>query len=180
VLGFNYTKQDIEKSRSLGLVTRNPKIVRDIMKVVDADHNRTDLAVSSARVIVSPENARDRLAAFITGTKKELLIYDTGLTDDRMISLLKTRAEAGVKIKVLGKVEKKWEPELAWRVRPFTKMKLHVRCMIRDRRTAFVGSQSLRALELDERREVGLITKDVRTVRRMAAVFEDDWKKNRD
>ena len=180
VLGFNYTKQDIEKSRSLGLVTRNPKIVRDIMKVVDADHNRTDLAVSSTRVIVSPENARDRLAAFISGARKELLIYDTGLTDDRMISLLKARAEAGVKIKVLGKVEKKWQPELAWRVRSFTKMKLHVRCMIRDRKTAFVGSQSLRALELDERREVGLITKDVRTVRRMAAVFEDDWKKNRD
>jgi phosphatidylserine/phosphatidylglycerophosphate/cardiolipin synthase-like enzyme len=179
VLGFNYTKQDIEKSRSLGLITRNPKIVRDIMKVVDADHNRSDLAVSSTRVIVSPENARDRLAAFITGAKKELLIYDTGLTDDRMISLLKMQAEAGVKIKVLGKVEKKWEGELAWRVRPFTKMKLHVRCMIRDRKTAFVGSQSLRALELDERREVGLITKDVRTVRRMAAVFEDDWKKNR-
>jgi cardiolipin synthase len=180
VLGFNYTKQDIEKSRSLGLVTRNPKIVRDIMKVVDADHNRSDLAVSSARVIVSPENARDRLAAFIKAAKKELLIYDTGLTDDRMIALLKARAEAGVKIKVLGKVEKKWEPELAWRVRSFTKMKLHVRCMIRDRKTAFVGSQSLRALELDERREVGMITKDVRTVRRMAAVFEDDWKKNRD
>ena len=179
VLGFNYTKQDIEKSRSFGLITRNPKIVRDIMKVVDADHNRTDLAVSSARVIVSPENARDRLAAFITGTKKELLIYDTGLTDDRMISLLKTRAEAGVKIKVLGKVEKKWEPELAWRVRPFTKMKLHVRCMIRDRKTAFVGSQSLRKLELDHRREVGLITKDVRTVRKMAAVFDQDWKKNK-
>ncbi len=97
-----------------------------------------------------------------------------------MIALLKARAEAGVKIKVLGRVEKKWEAELPWRVRPFTKMKLHVRCMIRDRKAAFVGSQSLRKLELDERREVGLITKDVRTVRRMAAVFDDDWKKNRD
>jgi cardiolipin synthase len=180
VLGFNYTRQDIEKSRSLGLVTRNPKIVRDIMKVIDADHNRTTPAIVSSRVVVSPENARERLAAFISGAKKELLIYDTGLTDDRMIALLKTRAEAGVKIKVLGKVEKKWQPELAWRVRPFTKMKLHVRCLIRDRKTAFVGSQSLRALELDERREVGLITKDLRAVRRMAAVFEDDWKKNRD
>jgi cardiolipin synthase A/B len=65
-------------------------------------------------------------------------------------------------------------------VRPFTKMKLHVRCMIRDRQTAFVGSQSLRKLELDHRREVGLITKDVRTVRRMAAVYDEDWKKNRE
>ena len=68
--------------------------------------------------------------------------------------------------------------ELAWRVRPFTKMKLHVRCMIRDRKAAFVGSQSLRKLELDERREVGLITKDVRTVGAWPRC-SNDWKKNR-
>ena len=178
VLGFNYTRQDIEKSRSLGLITRNPKIVRDLMKVVDADHNRITPTLSSSRVVVSPENARERLTTFISGAKNELLIYDTGLTDDRMIALLKARSEAGVKIKVLGRVEKKWTEELAWRVRPFTAMKLHVRCLIRDRQTAFVGSQSLRKLELDHRREVGLITKDVRTVRRMAAVFDEDWKKH--
>ena len=77
VLGFNYTHQDIEKSRSFGLITRNPKIVRDILKVVDADHNRTTLAINSSRVVVSPENARERLADFITQAKRELLIYDT-------------------------------------------------------------------------------------------------------
>jgi len=41
-----------------------------------------------------------------------------------------------------------------------------------------VGSQSLRKLELDQRREVGLITKDRRTVKQMALVFEADWKRN--
>ena len=178
-LGFNYTRQDIEKSRSFGLITRNPQIVRDIVKVIDADHDRKEFEISSARVVVSPENARERLAEFIKRTKRELLIYDTNISDDNMIAVLKDRAEAGVKIRVLGKVEKKWVAELTWRVRPFTTMKLHVRCMIRDRKVAFVGSQSLRKLELDHRREVGLITKDPRTVRRMAAVFEQDWKKNR-
>ena len=149
VLGFNYTHQDIEKSRSFGLVTRNPKIVRDILKVIDADHNRVDLTIRSTRVVVSPENARERLTGFIGRARRELLIYDIGLTDDKMIALLKQRAEAGVKIRVLGAVEKKWAGELPWRVRTFTTMKLHVRCMIRDRQAAFVGSQSLRKLELD-------------------------------
>jgi phosphatidylserine/phosphatidylglycerophosphate/cardiolipin synthase-like enzyme len=178
-LGFNYTHQDIEKSRSFGLITRNPKIVRDIVKVIDADHNRAALEISSSRVVVSPENARERLTDFIKRAKRELLVYDTNISDDKMIAVLKERAEAGVKIKVLGKVEKKWEAELSWQVRDFSSMRLHVRCMIRDRKTAFVGSQSLRKLELDHRREVGLITKDIRTVRKMAAVFEQDWKKNR-
>jgi cardiolipin synthase len=179
VLGFNYTRQDIEKSRSLGLVTRNPKVVRDILKIIDADHNRTDLKIKSTRVVVSPENARERLTVFIKRARRELLIYDMNVSDDRVIGLLKEKAESGVKIKVLGGVEKKWEPELAWRVRPFTARKLHVRCMVRDRQAAFVGSQSLRKLELDERREVGLITKDRLTVNRIATIFAADWKKHR-
>ena len=179
VLGFNYTRQDIEKSRSLGLVTRNPKVVRDILRVVDADHNRVDLKIKSTRVVVSPENARERLTAFIKRAQRELLIYDMNVSDDGMIALLKQRAEAGVKVKVLGSVEEKWANELPWRVRPFKTMKLHVRGLIRDREAAFVGSQSLRKLELDQRREVGLITKDRRTVSQIGGVFDADWKANR-
>lgn len=179
VLGFNYCRQDIEKSRSLGLVTRNPKVVRDILRVVDADHDRVDLKIKSTRVVVSPENARERLSEFITRARRELLIYDMNVSDDGMIALLKARVEAGVKVRVLGGVEKKWIGELAWRVRPFKTMKLHVRCLVRDRQAAFVGSQSLRKLELDQRREVGLITKDRRTVSQIARVFDADWKANR-
>jgi phosphatidylserine/phosphatidylglycerophosphate/cardiolipin synthase-like enzyme len=175
VLGFNYTHQDIEKSRSFGLVTRNPKVVRDVLRVVEADHNRTDLTVSSSRLVVSPENARERLAAFVKKARRELLIYDMNVSDDRIIAILKQRVETGIKIKVLGKVEKKWAGELAWRVKALAGRKLHVRCIIRDRQAAFVGSQSLRKLELDGRREVGLITKDRRTVQRMARIFETDW-----
>jgi phosphatidylserine/phosphatidylglycerophosphate/cardiolipin synthase-like enzyme len=177
VLGFNYTHQDIEKSRSFGLTTRNPKIVRDILNVVEADHNRTKLTVNSSRVVISPENARERLSAFIKKAKRELLIYDVNVSDDKMISVIKERAEAGVKVRVLGSVEKKWSEELPWRVRSFKGPKLHVRCIVRDRDAAFVGSQSLRKLELDDRREVGLITKDRRTVGRIAGVFALDWRR---
>ena len=176
---FNYTRLDIEKSRTMAVATKNKSIVSEAIKLFEADATRQPYTANHDCFLVSPENARTVLARFIKSAKKELLIYDTGLTDDKMIALLKARGEAGVKIRVLGRVEKKWVDELPWRVREFKTMKLHVRCMIRDRKTAFVGSQSLRKLELDHRREVGLITKDVRTVVRMAGVFEKDWKKNK-
>jgi phosphatidylserine/phosphatidylglycerophosphate/cardiolipin synthase-like enzyme len=177
VLGFNFTQQDVEKSRSFGLGTRNPKLVRDVMRVVDADHNRTDLVVTSSRVVVSPENAREVLADYIRKARKELLIYDVNLCDDRMLTLIKQRAATGVAIRVIGEVEKKWVEAIRWRVKPFTRLKLHVRAIIRDGSSAFVGSQSLRKLELDERREVGLITRDKRVVKRMTDIFNSDWKK---
>jgi hypothetical protein len=40
-----------------------------------------------------------------------------------------------------------------------------------------VGSQSMRTVELDARREVGLITKDAKVVKRLLDVFESDWAK---
>jgi phosphatidylserine/phosphatidylglycerophosphate/cardiolipin synthase-like enzyme len=47
--------------------------------------------------------------------------------------------------------------------------------MVRDSDAAFVGSQSLRALELDGRREIGLVVRDAKIIRRLAEEFERDW-----
>jgi hypothetical protein len=40
----------------------------------------------------------------------------------------------------------------------------------------FVGSQSLRTAELDDRREVGLIVQDAKAVKTLIETFESDWK----
>jgi phosphatidylserine/phosphatidylglycerophosphate/cardiolipin synthase-like enzyme len=175
VLGFNFTALDIKRSRSLGLITVNPKIIAAMTKLMDADHNRTPATVTSSRLVVSPEDAREKLASFIKGARRELLIYDSQVSDDRMIALLMQRAAAGVKIKILGSLERKWK-DTGIKVKSLRGLRLHVRAIIRDRKAAFVGSQSLRKLELDKRREVGLITKDRRAVGQIAAVFDRDWK----
>ena len=175
VLGFNFTNLDIKKSRSFGLSTINPKIVGALTKVIDADHNRVPPIVTSTRLVVSPENAREQLSKFIGGARRELLIYDSNVTDDRMIALLMQRAAAGVKVKILGGLERKWKGT-GIKVKALRGLRLHVRAVVRDRKTAFVGSQSLRKLELDKRREVGVITKDRRAVAQIARVFESDWK----
>jgi phosphatidylserine/phosphatidylglycerophosphate/cardiolipin synthase-like enzyme len=161
VLGFNYTRLDVVKSRSLGLVTKKRTIVQNVFQLIEADHNRTEFTPTSPQVVVSPENARERLSAFIAKARRELLIYDEGVTADRMITLLKGRADAGVDIKVLGRLEKKWR-DVPIRVERLKGKRLHVRAIVRDRRAAFVGSQRLRKLELDERREAGLIIKHPR------------------
>jgi len=45
----------------------------------------------------------------------------------------------------------------------------------RDGKRAFMGSQSLRRLELEKRREVGVIITDQSVVKKMLEIFEDDW-----
>jgi phosphatidylserine/phosphatidylglycerophosphate/cardiolipin synthase-like enzyme len=123
------------------------------------------------RFVVSPENSRDRLRSFIKGARRELLIYDPQVTDDFMLKLLAEKEKSGVAIKIIGRVEAKWE--LDGHKLPGTR--LHARAIIRDGRRAFIGSQSLRRLELDKRREVGIVITDEGVVRELRDVFKKDW-----
>lgn len=173
VFGFNYTRQDIDKSRSFGIVTRDPRVVRDALDLFDADSNRHTYAPSDDRFVVSPETSRARLTTFIKAAKKQLCIYDPKVSDNSIQRLLEERAQAGVEIRIIGKLEK---PLAGVEARKLKSLRLHVRAMIRDGTAGFVGSQSLRKLELEGRREVGLILRDARIARKMLEVFESDWK----
>ena len=172
VLGFNYTRADVERSRSFGIITRDAKLHKEALALFEADSTRQPYTPGHDRLVVSPDTSRERLSALIGHTRKQLLIYDERISDKLIMRLLRERAEAGVEIRVIGKVSKT-VPGVVTRSLP--DLRMHVRAIISDGTTAFVGSQSLRKPELDERREIGVIMKDERIAKRMAEVFEADW-----
>ena len=174
VLGFNWARLDIEKSRSMGIVTKNSHLVQEAVKLFQADSTRQPYTAGHERFLVCPENARAGLAKFIKGAKKELLIYEMKISDKQMIALLNERAKAGVDVRIIGRMTKKSD---VIKIDKMPGMRLHLRAMLRDGQDVFVGSQSLRALELDKRREVGIIVKDRRVAKRFRDVFEEDWAK---
>jgi phosphatidylserine/phosphatidylglycerophosphate/cardiolipin synthase-like enzyme len=171
VLGFNYTHLDIDRSRSFGVVTSNRRLVQEAIRLFEADFNRQPYAAGLKSFVVSPENARAELATLLRGARKQLQIYEMRITDNAMIRILKERAKAGVDIKVIGKLQKR---DLDAKVEKYPG-KLHARVIIQDGRKAFIGSQSLRRLELDGRREVGVIFTDKAVVRQLASQFAADW-----
>jgi phosphatidylserine/phosphatidylglycerophosphate/cardiolipin synthase-like enzyme len=171
VYGFNFTGLDMEKSRSFGIITKNKKLVAEAIKLFEADFERQPYTPGAERLVVSPENARDRLSAFIRGARRQLLIYDPKISDDAMLRLLTERIKAGVDVKIIGKVEAKWN----LKTEKYPGKRLHIRTIVRDGRRAFVGSQSLRRLELEKRREIGVIVADESVVRQIREVFENDW-----
>ena len=171
VYGFNFIGLDMLKSRSFGVISKNDKLVNEATKLFMADFDRLPYVPAYDRFVVSPENARERLGRFINGARKQLLIYDPQVTDDAMLRLITERVKAGVDVRVLGRVEAKWNVKSE----KFPGKRLHVRAFIRDGKRGFVGSQSLRRLELDKRREVGVIITDVSVVKQLQEIFEKDW-----
>jgi cardiolipin synthase A/B len=171
LLAFNFTYLDIEHSRTFGLVIRERKLVQEAIRLFEADSRRQPYHPRVGSFVISPQNARPQLAAFIRRARKQLLVYNADISDPVMIRLLQERQSAGVDLRIVGSVSRQSE-ELAAR-RPA--LRLHTRTMVRDQSEVFIGSQGLREVELDARREVGLIFRDRAIAGTIVKTFEEDW-----
>lgn len=172
IYGFNFTALDL-KSRSLGIVARDRRLVQEALRLFDADVLRQDYEPTAEGLVVSPDNAREQLATFIKRAKKSLAIWDPRLSDSQMIRLLHQRMKQGIDVRVLGKVARR-AGDLKVQKMPGG-LRLHVRAIVRDGEEVFVGSQSLRALELDGRREVGMFCRELKVVKAILEIFDADW-----
>jgi phosphatidylserine/phosphatidylglycerophosphate/cardiolipin synthase-like enzyme len=169
---FNLTALDVARSRSFAIVTRQRADVQQALKLFEADATRQPFEPSPSQLVVSPENARTILVDFVRKARKQLLIYDPKVSDPAVLKVLKDHAKSGLDVRVIGKVSKGGN-DLTHEKYPGKR--LHARVIVRDHHEAFLGSQSLRKLELDKRREVGVIVKDQSVVSELAKTFEDDW-----
>ena len=174
VLSFNFTRLDIDYSRGFGVVTRNRKLVQEAVKLFEADTQRQPYTAGTPGFVVSPANARKQLAQVIRGAKRELLIYDPEISDPDMLHELDQRAKAGVEIKIIGRVTR-GSGQLP--VKKLSGLRLHTRAIIRDGNLAFIGSQSLRELELGARREVGIIFREHNIIASISKTFLEDWER---
>jgi cardiolipin synthase A/B len=173
VLAYNFTYLDVEHSRSFGLITKNPRLVAEAVKLFEADTKRQPYSPGQENFVVSPANARKQLSVFLRGAKKALLIYDPEISDPVMIRILEDRAAAGVEVRIIGKVAGRGSGLVYRKLGP---MRLHTRTIVRDHDRVFIGSQSLREIELDKRREVGVIVRERKLVNHVVKTFEEDWK----
>jgi phosphatidylserine/phosphatidylglycerophosphate/cardiolipin synthase-like enzyme len=171
VLSFNFTHLDIDHSRGFGVVTSQPNCLQEAASLFKADCTRTPYEPKVQTFVVSPANSRQVLGTFLKRARKQLLIYDPMISDKEMLRILRERAKAGVEIKIIGKVPGR----TSFEVQKLAGTRLHTRTIIRDRRQAFVGSQSLRTAELNLRREVGLMLQDPKAVKKLIDTFESDW-----
>lgn len=172
VLGYNFNRKDIERSRSLGVATDRADLVAEALRLFQADFDRKVYTPGLETFVVSPLNSRAALLELIEGAREQLLIYDSRLSDNQMQRVLERQAMKGVEVRVIGKVEKDLR-EVS--VRKYGADRLHVRAIVRDGERVFIGSQSLRRAELERRREIGIIFDDARVATQIAAIFDEDW-----
>ena len=172
VFGCNFTRQDLSKRRSMAVVTRKRKLVTEALTLFEADATRQAFTSAAPDLVISPVNARARLEKMIKAAKKSLRIYDPQAIDGPMLRLLKKKVDDGVDVRIIGKAGK---IASGLRVEKLPELEVHLRAILRDDLELFIGSQGMRTIELDRRREVGIIVRDRSAIKRFRSVFEEDW-----
>ena len=96
VLGFNYTLARHPQEPQLRHRDDEPRRPCRTPSSCSTPTARGSRTSPAGALVVSPENARAQLAAFLGKARKQLLIYDPKISDPRIINVLKERAKAGV------------------------------------------------------------------------------------
>ncbi len=98
ILTGNLGASTFDKNLDLGaIVINNPKIVDEMKTIFESDWNRVPLPeMEDVGLVISPDNAREKLEGFIGSAKKSIHILQQGFSDRDVISLIGRKLDEGV------------------------------------------------------------------------------------
>jgi cardiolipin synthase A/B len=184
----NYPLKLIQTERNYVALDNDLNDAKTVQKIFLADWDNTDPDISCTRLVVSPVNSEDRINAEIKSAKKSLHIESLELADTGLIADIVAQKQAGRDVEVLladptwskgsknaetavtlqkAGIEVKWIPK--------STMLVHVKSILVDGETAYMGSENLTSTSMEQNREIGLIVTDPDPLATMEATFEKDF-----
>jgi phosphatidylserine/phosphatidylglycerophosphate/cardiolipin synthase-like enzyme len=161
--------------------------VNEAGALFDADWERRDTTgIDFKNLVVTPDNASQKLFDFIDGAKEKLYVYNQSITDQPMIDRLIAAKQRGVDVKVMigaprGSTDKAIQTKAKLEaagidVAYYRKYEtLHAKAMVADNK-AYIGSQNFTSGGLYNNREFGEITDSPGVVKDLTNIFINDLK----
>lgn len=182
IMTFNLTHSSFKNERNFALVIDDPAMLQEIYRVYTADAQNKNITVNNPNLIWSPNNSREKIAAFIQSAHSELKIYAQDISDYQTIGLLAKAARAGKSVEILtsshsDRTNKKFEYlRRAGVTIHFSKNYfIHAKVIIADQKRAIIGSINLTRPSINDNRELAIITQDPQVIKSLLATFKSDW-----
>lgn len=185
VLTPNLTSAGLTRNREYVAVDLDAGDVARAEAVFTADAAGRPLAEDpSSRIVVSPLDARPRLAAAIDAARTTLLLEIEEISDADLLARLGVAHGRGVAVSVLVPAADRSAATSAAvatlqadgiPVRALPSPTLHAKAMVMDATMAYVGSVNFTRASLDDNRELGLLLDDRGDVSRVASTITGDW-----
>jgi phosphatidylserine/phosphatidylglycerophosphate/cardiolipin synthase-like enzyme len=180
----NYGASSLATERNYVARDADPADVAALVRLFDGDWRSKKPDLRCTRLIIAPDNARERLLALIDSASATLDIESMELSDDAVSMAVAARAAAGVAVRVIladpawVKANHDAAAFLAMSRIPVKYLRspaVHVKSILVDGRRAYLGSENLSHVSLSRNREIGLIASEKAVLETMSATFADDW-----
>jgi phosphatidylserine/phosphatidylglycerophosphate/cardiolipin synthase-like enzyme len=175
ILTFNPTQKNLHYARDFGLLIKDEEIATELSRLFDSDWLGEVYKPSELPLAISPNNSRQKMIELLNSAERTIRILDAKVEDQQAIGLLLRKASVGCNIKIISEDTSYDEVVPNYHVRKLARYKLHAKCIVVDGSRFFIGSQNLRPVSLDRRREVGMIVEDDAMARKIERVFDEDW-----
>jgi len=201
VMTFNLVSDYFESTRDFGILTTVPSEVAEIAAIFEADWSSQSASPSTSTLVWSPTNSRARLTTLIESATRTLEIYNEELSDPGVLGALVSAAQRGVKVRVIAAVLASEGSananaagityltsngvEALCKAFPISTpngsvpIYIHAKVVVADFGTsnaqAFVGSENLSCVSLDDNRECGILVSEPPILARLESTFDSDW-----
>ena len=175
ILTFNPTQQNLHYARDFGVLVRDTTITNELNRLFDADWNEEAFTPEDLPLVISPQNSRRKLMGLLESARRTIRVLDAKVEDEQVMGLLMRKAATGCDVKIIGRDAGFDQVVPNFHVRKLARYKLHAKCVVVDSELFFIGSQNLRDVSLDARREVGIIVRDEAMARKITRIFDEDW-----
>jgi cardiolipin synthase len=186
VMSANFNVDAMSSERNYGFIDRDPADVADLAAIFDMDWasagdepaKPADLACT--RLIVSPNNARQRILALIDGATSTLDVETMYVSETGVRDAIVAAHERGVTVRVIlegSQDDSDSIPLLRSKgidVKNASSFFLHAKLIIADG-VSFIGSENYSLTSLTKNREVGALIFEPSQTQIVKTQFDADW-----
>lgn len=189
IMSMNFNVDAFSSERNYGMITRDADDIADTQAIFDMDWAMSageppkpaDLACT--RLIVSPNNSKQRLVDFIKSAKTTLDVEAMYIADDSVRAAIVDAKKRGVQVRVIIELSSDDSGVKALfeangiTVKGANTFYLHAKLLIADG-VAFVGSENFSITALTKNRELGAFVFEPGPAATIQAQFDADWAAN--
>jgi phosphatidylserine/phosphatidylglycerophosphate/cardiolipin synthase-like enzyme len=190
IMSMNFNADAFSSERNYGMITRDPDDVADTKAIFEMDWaagggeapKPADLACT--RLVVSPNNAKQRLTDFIKSAKTKLDVEAMYIAEDGIQAAIVDAQKRGVAVRVIletgsdtAEVRALFMANGIAVKAPPAAIFLHAKLLIADG-AAFVGSENFSITALTKNRELGGFIFEPGPLATIQQQFDADWAAN--
>jgi cardiolipin synthase A/B len=182
IMTLNLSYSALNLNREFAVVTTEQADVEGASRVFQADWDGDPVSLGPP-FVVSPESSRREITDLIDQARTSIDVFAEVVRDTQARAALIAAAQRGVVVRVLVPDRPADDDATIYRaligggvqIRLLADLYSHAKAIIVDGTTAFVGSQNLTAISLDDNRELGMMLTEPANLARLEGTFASDW-----